>query len=106
MRRNFIVSAALAVALTLPALAYAESTVGEGAANGSYAKPSGSYGKHSHRAMMHATHRHYADRRQAYRAGPPASGGSAGVPGGGGCDPAASSASASAPVGQAAPGCK
>jgi hypothetical protein len=103
MRRNAIIAAALAVALTSPALAYAQSDAAS------------TYSGHSHHPMRsaHATHRHYADQRryaehrQAYRASPPpASGGSAGVPGSGGCDPAASSASASAPVGQAAPGCK
>jgi hypothetical protein len=94
-------SAALAAALALPTLAYAapasDPTMGQGG-NGT-AGAASNYDKHRSGAVGT---RHSMNNSTST----PASGGSSGSPGGGGCDPAATAASASAPVGQAAPGCK
>ena len=110
MRSNIIVSAALVAALGLPTLTYAavnsDPTQGQGG-NGT-AGAASNYNKTIHRigSRRHYRVRHHIARHHTMNASPPASGGSAGAPGGGGCDPAATAASASAPVGQAAPGCK
>lgn len=103
MRRRFIMSAALAAALTLPGLAYGanqDPAYGEGGTG--TAGTGGNLNKMHHHAAAGAETKHTMN----HTSSPPASGGSAGAPGGGGCDPAATASSASAPVGQAAPGCK
>ena len=102
MRRRFIMSAALAAALTLPGLAYGanqDPAYGEGGTG--TAGTGGNLNKMHHHAAAGVETKHTMNHTS-----PPASGGSAGAPGGGGCDPAATASSASAPVGQAAPGCK
>ena len=101
MRNRFAMSAALAAALTLPALAYAANQ-DPASGQGGTGAVGGNFDKTNHGAMNGAAMKHTMNHATT----PPASGGSAGSPGGGGCDPAATASSASAPVGQAAPGCK